>query len=335
MSIKTVINDNSLISVQLQTIFSEDCVFNESMEQHHFNTYSSTHHSNARRTLYLALNRHGQPRKIQIPPTRPLGKLATYTKSLTQTVEQFRVEHLIAQNFGPNYVKHGLKQLCDSGQHLRPLTDKTLKPKPKCSLQNKIKKQVTKKKKRRKCRDDEPEGDNCFKTVVNSLGQPTGPASTGAGPQKKRQQQLQAQKQKCNINNNNNYNNNEEDCVNNNLGNNNNNKKRPITKKMQHRPQQSGGPGQKKGRQQQQQIVEIAAIHKLQTNNNNNRNAGRRNGRTTTTIPTTTTAKPSFTESLDDLSQEEDEEFEDILIDPHGHNMQFVDDDDGITNEED
>lgn len=298
------------------------------MEQHHFNTYSSTHHSNTRRTLYLALNRHGQPRKIQIPPTRPLGKLATYTKTLTQTVEQSRVEHLIAQNFGSNYVKHGLKQLCDSGQQLRPLIDKTLKPKPKCSLQNKIKKQVTKKKKRRKCRDDEPEGDNCFKTVVNSLG-------PGAGPQKKRQQQqpqqqLQAQKQKCNVNNN------EEDCVNNNLGNNNNNnKKRPITKKMQNRPQQqqqSGGPGQKRGRQQQQQIVEIAAIHKLPVNNNNKNAGGRRNGRTTTTS-TTTTPKPSFTESLDDLSQEEEDEFEDILIDPHGHNMQFVDDDDGQDND--
>lgn len=289
------------------------------MEQHHFNTYSSTHHSNARRTLYLALNRHGQPRKIQIPPTRPLGKLATYTKSLTQTVEQSRVELLMAQNFGSNYVRHGLRQLCDSGQQLRPLTDKTLKPKPKCSLQNKIKKQVTKKKKRRKCRDDEPEGDNCFKTVVNSLGQLSGPVSSGAGPQKKRQQQLQAQKQKCNINNKNN--NNEEDCVNNNLGN--NNKKRPLTKKMQNRPQQSGGPGQKKGRQQQH-IVEIAAIHKLQTSNNNNKNTGRRNGRTTTT---TTTTKPSFTESPDDISQEEEDfaEFED-LIDPHGHNMKFMDD---------
>lgn len=303
------------------------------MEQHHYNTYSSTHYSNVRRTLYLALNRHGQPRKIQIPPTRPLGKLATYTKSLTQTVEQSRVEHLIAQNFGSNYVRHGLRQLCDSGQQLRPLTDKTLKPKPKCSLQNKIKKQVTKKKKRRKCRDDEPEGDNCFKTVVNSLGQGSGgAASTGAGPQKKRQQQqqLQAQKQKCNINNNNkNNNNNEEDCVNNNLGNNsNNNKKRPLTKKMQSRPQQSGGPGQKKGRQQQH-VVEIAAIHKLQTPNNN-KTGGRRNGRTTTT---TTTPKPSFTESLDD-SQEEEDEFEDILIDPHGHNMHFIEDDDGL-NEED
>lgn len=280
------------------------------MEQHHFNTYSSTHHSNARRTLYLALNRHGQPRKIQIPPTRPLGKLATYTKSLTQTVEQSRVEHLIAQNFGSNYLKHGLKQLCDSGQQLRPLTDKTLKPKPKCSLQNKIKKQVTKKKKRRKCRDDEPEGDNCFKTVVNS---PVG--QSGNGPQKKRQQQQQLQAQKHNNKCNNNQ---EEDCVNNNLGNNNSNKKRPLTKKM--RPQ-FGGPGQKRGKQQH--IVEIAAIHKLQTNNN--RNAGRKNGRTTTTT-TTTTPKPSFVESLDDHSQEDDDDYEDILIDHHGQNMHFVED---------
>uniref|UniRef100_A0A336M9R4 Fibroblast growth factor n=1 Tax=Culicoides sonorensis TaxID=179676 RepID=A0A336M9R4_CULSO len=306
-------------------IFSEDCVFNESMEQHHFNTYSSTHHSNARRTLYLALNRHGEPRKIQIPPTRSLGKLATYTKSLTQTVEQARVETLITQNFGPNYIKHGLKQLCDSGQQLRPLTDKKLKPKAKCSLQNKIKKQVTKKKKRRKCRDDEPEGDNCVKTVVNSLGQTTGP---GASMQKKRQQQAQKQNvNKCNHN--------EEDCVNNNLGNNsnnnNNNKKRPIMKKMQRA--QSGGPGQKKGKQQQpqQHVIEIAAIHKLQPNNRNP--GGKRNGKAKST--TTTTPKTPIVESLEELSAEEDDEFEDILIDPHGHNMQFVDDDDTLINEED
>lgn len=280
------------------------------MEQHHFNTYSSTHHSNARRTLYLALNRHGQPRKIQIPPSRPLGKLATYTKSLTQTVEQSRVERLIARNFGPNYIKHGLKQLCDSGIQIKPLTDKSIKPKPKCNLQNKIKKQVTKKKKRRKCRDDEPEGDHCSKTVVHSSS-PSGPGASVSPKKKQLQAQNNKNQQKCNSSNEK-----DEDCVNN-LG----NKKRPITKKIQ-RPLQQQNTGLKKGKQQP---VEIVSIHRLHGKVGSPKKL--------TTKTTTTTAAPSLflpstTDISEDLSLEEDEEFEDILVDPQGHNMQFVDDED-------
>lgn len=136
------------------------------MEQHHYNTYSSTFHSNAKRTLYLGLNRHGQPRKIQLPATRPLGKLATYTKSLTQTVALERVEPLIARLFGANHVRHGLKQLCDTGRVLQDIIAKGLKSKPKC---NNLAKPNKKKKKKRKCREDEPEGDHCTKATSNSI----------------------------------------------------------------------------------------------------------------------------------------------------------------------
>lgn len=177
------------------------------MEQHHFNTYSSSHHSNAKHTLYLALNRHGVPRRVQIPPTRSLGNLATYTKSLTQTVEQARVDRLVTKNFGATYIRHGLKQLCDSGKQLRPLTT-SLRARPKCqgggAKTKKTEKNVTKKKKRRKCRDDEPEGDHCTKTVVHSP-----PADPVRRP-----------KPKCSSSSNNN----EEDCGSN-LG---SNKKRPA-----------------------------------------------------------------------------------------------------------
>uniref|UniRef100_A0A6I9VI19 Fibroblast growth factor n=1 Tax=Bactrocera dorsalis TaxID=27457 RepID=A0A6I9VI19_BACDO len=114
--------------------FTDDCVFNENMEQHNYNTYSSTYNSNARRVYYLALNRHGEPRKLQIPPTRSLGKLATYTNAITETVEDVRVEQLIAKNFGENRIKHGIRQLCDTGKPLVDLIDsKHFKALPKCN----------------------------------------------------------------------------------------------------------------------------------------------------------------------------------------------------------
>uniref|UniRef100_A0A182MAU3 Fibroblast growth factor n=1 Tax=Anopheles culicifacies TaxID=139723 RepID=A0A182MAU3_9DIPT len=115
--------------------FTDDCIFNEQMEQHHYNTYSSTQHSNARRTLYLALNKTGQPRKIQIPVNRTLGKLATYTKALTQTVAHDRVEQLISRLFGADHVRHGLNQLCETGQPLVELTAKEMRPRPVCGPQ--------------------------------------------------------------------------------------------------------------------------------------------------------------------------------------------------------
>lgn len=123
----------------MQKEFSDECVFNEAMELHHYNTYSSTKHSNSRRILYLALNRHGQTRKIHIPITRSLGKLSTYTNALTHPVDEATSQSLLAKLFGANHVRHGLKQLCDSPKvHLKALTSPTMIPRPKCSLGKKI-----------------------------------------------------------------------------------------------------------------------------------------------------------------------------------------------------
>uniref|UniRef100_A0A182YGP7 Uncharacterized protein n=1 Tax=Anopheles stephensi TaxID=30069 RepID=A0A182YGP7_ANOST len=171
------------------------------MEQHHYNTYSSTQHSNARRTLYLALNKTGQPRKIQIPVNRTLGKLATYTKALTQTVAHDRVEQLISRLFGADHVRHGLNQLCEAGQPLVELTAKEMRPRPVCGPQAGSAKGVAgvgggggggggkknsqqnaagkdekdglrqkKKKKRRKCREDEVPGEHCFRPGAPGTG---------------------------------------------------------------------------------------------------------------------------------------------------------------------
>uniref|UniRef100_A0A182P6R6 Fibroblast growth factor n=1 Tax=Anopheles epiroticus TaxID=199890 RepID=A0A182P6R6_9DIPT len=187
--------------------FTDDCIFNEQMEQHHYNTYSSTQHSNGRRTLYLALNKTGQPRKIQIPVNRTLGKLATYTKALTQTVAHDRVEQLISRLFGADHVRHGLNQLCEAGQPLVELTAKEMRPRPVCGptgpkgaaaigggaggaggstgggkkngqqgATGKDEKEglrQKKKKKRRKCREDEVPGEHCFRP---------GGAAPGTGP---------------------------------------------------------------------------------------------------------------------------------------------------------
>ncbi|XP_050068743.1 uncharacterized protein LOC126557121 [Anopheles maculipalpis] len=197
--------------------FTDDCIFNEQMEQHHYNTYSSTQHSNARRTLYLALNKTGQPRKIQIPVNRTLGKLATYTKALTQTVAHDRVEQLISRLFGADHVRHGLNQLCETGQPLVELTAKEMRPRPACGPQAGSAKGVAtsgggsgggkknnqpnasgkdekeglrqkKKKKRRKCREDEVPGEHCFRPGVPG----TGVGGTNSGKRKAGPNQGQA-----------------------------------------------------------------------------------------------------------------------------------------------
>ncbi|XP_033244316.1 serine-rich adhesin for platelets isoform X2 [Drosophila miranda] len=114
--------------------FTDDCVFNENMGLQNYNTYSSTYNSNARRVYYLALNRHGEPRRTQIPASRSLGKLTTYTNAITETVPQERVEQLIAKNFGANRIKHGVRQLCDTGKPLIELIDAAnFKKPPECS----------------------------------------------------------------------------------------------------------------------------------------------------------------------------------------------------------
>lgn len=82
-----------------QKVFTEDCVFSEKLAEGNYNTYSSTLYSGRLRTLYLALNKFGQPRKVQIPAARPLGKLSTYARTLPITVSPERLDRL-ARNLG-------------------------------------------------------------------------------------------------------------------------------------------------------------------------------------------------------------------------------------------
>lgn len=100
-----------------------------------YNYYTSTHHSTALRTFYVALNRLGGPRVTYLPANKPLGKLSTYVKSFTLIVPEHRSEALIARLFGANHVKHGIKHLCDSGKELMELNAHTML-RPECSASN-------------------------------------------------------------------------------------------------------------------------------------------------------------------------------------------------------
>uniref|UniRef100_A0A8D8WLP8 Fibroblast growth factor n=1 Tax=Cacopsylla melanoneura TaxID=428564 RepID=A0A8D8WLP8_9HEMI len=77
--------------------WDEECIFNEMIELHNYNTYSSARFSNERRTLYLALNKFGMPRRVQLRGKQPLGKMSTYTRVLTTPVSNKRVEKMEKQ----------------------------------------------------------------------------------------------------------------------------------------------------------------------------------------------------------------------------------------------
>lgn len=117
-----------------QREFTNDCIFNERLENN-YNYYTSTHHSTSLRTYYLALNRLGAPRKTHLPSNKPLGKLSTYAKAFTLAVPEPRSEAIIGQRFGFNHITHGIKHLCESGKQLMELTRKQLVY-PECSTAN-------------------------------------------------------------------------------------------------------------------------------------------------------------------------------------------------------
>lgn len=65
--------------------FYDECVFNEMIEENHYNSYSSAKYSNPRRTLYLGLNKQGKARRV-ISRGGVLGPKSTYARVLTQSV---------------------------------------------------------------------------------------------------------------------------------------------------------------------------------------------------------------------------------------------------------
>ncbi|XP_050545275.1 protein let-756 isoform X2 [Daktulosphaira vitifoliae] len=113
--------------------FDEECVFNEMIEQNHYNTYSSAKYTNDRRTLYLALNKRGTPRKVHVKANAPLGKLSTYTRVLTQPVPVQRVDELLASRRPVgDWPIHGLRHHHVCPPHVGPPLTKHKNKQRKC-----------------------------------------------------------------------------------------------------------------------------------------------------------------------------------------------------------
>lgn len=72
------------IFLLFQKDLSEDCVFEEHIEENNYNTYSRIR---AGKKTYLALDNRGKARRTQIPTNRPLGNLSTYALTLTMRWE--------------------------------------------------------------------------------------------------------------------------------------------------------------------------------------------------------------------------------------------------------
>ncbi|XP_018571318.1 uncharacterized protein LOC108910994 [Anoplophora glabripennis] len=125
--------------------FGDECVFNETIEQTNYNTYSSTKYSNEKRTFYLALNRRGQPRKVVVRARNQLGRLSSYTRVLTRNVAPELQLHPMRHHghVCPSPVSHQSQKA-----HLES---------PRCRKKKK------RKKKKRKCPDDELDHDLCQK----------------------------------------------------------------------------------------------------------------------------------------------------------------------------
>ncbi|XP_063241127.1 fibroblast growth factor 9-like [Bacillus rossius redtenbacheri] len=142
------------------SLFTADCVFNEMIEQHHYNTYSSARYSNQRRTLYLALNRRGQPRKVQVRRGATLGKLSAYTRVLTQPVPAPRVQQLEA----------ALLRGRHPARHHQPCPPPPAPPHD-ARDQTRCRRRKKRKKKRRWCRAGEAAGEQCRRRCAASADQ--------------------------------------------------------------------------------------------------------------------------------------------------------------------
>ncbi|XP_049806989.1 uncharacterized protein LOC126249378, partial [Schistocerca nitens] len=154
--------------------FTKDCIFNEIFEQHHYNTYTSARYSDGRRTLYVALNKRGLPRKVQVRAGAPLRRLSTYTRTLTKPAPQAAVDRLLAAAAAaaaagsePQPTAHPLRhhahhQLCPVSRAPAPPPDDAAadgdadgRDKTRCRRRRK------RKKRKRRCREGEPEGEDC------------------------------------------------------------------------------------------------------------------------------------------------------------------------------
>ncbi|KZC14652.1 Fibroblast growth factor like protein [Dufourea novaeangliae] len=183
--------------------YTDDCVFNETLEQHNYNTYSSAKWSTTKKTLYLGLNRRGQPRRVQAKGHN-LGRLSAYARVLTQVAPLERVEALQRRMLGAQHnVRHRhnshrgdliQQSLCPT----LPVQEKDGRDKFRCRKRKK------RKKRKRKCRPGEKPGPQCQVMeenggVVQGSGtsRSEGPRSNGTSPESKRSCEGAASEEAC------------------------------------------------------------------------------------------------------------------------------------------
>lgn len=159
----------------LQREYTEDCVFNETLEQHNYNTYSSVRWSTPRKTLYLGLNRHGQPRRVQARGHN-LGRLSAYARVLTQVAPSDRVEALQNRMLGAH---HGVRHH-HHHKNLQQTVCPTVSPQEKDGRDRfRCRKRKKRKKRKRRCEEGEQPNVHC---EVYQTGHGTNAEITGEGP---------------------------------------------------------------------------------------------------------------------------------------------------------
>ncbi|XP_076393992.1 uncharacterized protein LOC100880574 [Megachile rotundata] len=142
--------------------YTDDCVFNETLEQHNYNTYSSAKWSTAKKTLYLGLNRRGQPRRVQAKGHN-LGRLSAYARVLTQVAPSERVDALqrrmltskAQHNIRHRHNLHRGDLIQQSLCPTLPVQEKDGRDKFRCRKRKK------RKKRKRRCRPGEKPGPQC------------------------------------------------------------------------------------------------------------------------------------------------------------------------------
>ncbi|XP_043257968.1 uncharacterized protein LOC122400511 [Colletes gigas] len=179
--------------------YTDDCVFNETLEQHNYNTYSSAKWSTTKKTLYLGLNRRGQPRRVQAKGHN-LGRLSAYARVLTQVAPLERVESLQRRMLGAHHnVRHRhnshrgdliQQSLCPT----LPVQEKDGRDKFRCRKRKK------RKKRKRRCKPGEKPGPQC--QIVEEIVELEGPRSegqrsNGTSPESKRSCEGAASDEAC------------------------------------------------------------------------------------------------------------------------------------------
>lgn len=156
-----------------QREYTEECVFNETLEQHNYNTYSSVRWSTPKKSLYLGLNRRGQPRRVQAKGHN-LGRLSAYARVLTQVAPPDRVEALQARMLGAqhNVRHHHNSHHHRNKQHQQQAICPTLPPQERDGRDKfRCRKRKKRKKWKRRCNEGEKPGPHCG--IVESHGRAT------------------------------------------------------------------------------------------------------------------------------------------------------------------